>query len=352
MNEVLALIDFPHRQSAHCESGVTANLLNHTGLPLSEAMVFGLGAGLFFGYVPFVKLNGFPLTTYRCRPGGIFSRVTKSLQCSVRQKRYSNKDAAMDDLDQMLKQGRVVGLQTSVFWLPYIPPALRFHFNAHNLIVIGKEDNRYLISDPVMPDLVWCDRDDLINARFAQGPLAPKGRCYILENPPKVTDLRQPMLRGIRTVCRDMLAPIPIGGVRGMRFMARSMRGWEQKYGKRRALSCLAQLIRMQEEIGTGGAGFRFIYAAFLQEAAELLAAPALATLAGQLTVIGDAWREFAVQATRCCKGRSEVTFDQLADLIEVNADTEERFFRELRKVGRQLEKDANDKQITPLVAR
>lgn len=28
----------------------------------------------------------------------------------------------------------------------------------------------------------------------------------------------------------------------------------------------LAQLVRMQEEIGTGGGGFRYIYAAFLQQ--------------------------------------------------------------------------------------
>jgi hypothetical protein len=33
----------------------------------------------------------------------------------------------------------------------------------------------------------------------------------------------------------------------------------------------LGQLIRMQEEIGTGGGGFRFIYGAFLQEASVIL---------------------------------------------------------------------------------
>jgi hypothetical protein len=330
--------DFPHQQSAHCETGAAASLLRQAGLSLSEAMVFGIGGGLFFGYVPFVKLNGFPLMTYRCRPGGIFSRLTKSLHCEVKQKKYRNKEQSMDELDQMLEQGLVVGLQTSVFWLPYIPPALRFHFNAHNLIVVAKQEQRYLISDPVMPDLVWCDREDLINARFAQGALAPKGRCYTLHSP-KVTDLRQPVLKGIRTVCRDMLAPIPIGGVRGLRFMARSMRGWQKKYGKRRSLSCLAQLIRMQEEIGTGGAGFRFIYAAFLQEAATLFDEPQLEQLAQRLTLIGDQWREFALQATRCCKGRGEVTFDGLAQLLESNADAEEQFFRDLRQIGRQLER-------------
>ena len=330
---------FPHQQSAHCETGAAASLLRQTGLSLSEAMVFGIGGGLFFGYVPFVKLNGFPLMTYRCRPGGIFSRLTKSLQCSVKQKKYRDKEQSMVELDAMLEQGGVVGLQTSVFWLPYIPPALRFHFNAHNLIVVAKEGERYLISDPVMPELVWCDREDLLNARFAQGALAPKGRCYTLDTP-QITDLRQPALRGIKTVCRDMLAPVPIGGVRGMRFMAKSMRGWQKKYGKRRSLSCLAQLIRMQEEIGTGGAGFRFIYSAFLQEAATLFDEPQFEQLAQRLTLIGDQWREFALQATRCCKGRGEVTFDGLAQIVEKNADDEEQFFRELRQLGRQLERD------------
>ncbi|MDY0190923.1 MAG: BtrH N-terminal domain-containing protein [Desulfuromonas sp.] len=333
----MSILDFPHKQSAHCESGATASLLSHAGFPLSEAMVFGIGAGIFFGYVPFVKLNGFPLTTYRTRPGAIFSRVTKNLHCKVIQKRYRHKKQAMAELDQMLEQGIAVGLQTSVFWLPYIPAALRFHFNAHNLIVIGKEEDRYLISDPVVPDLVWCPAQDLENARFAQGALAPKGRCYYLDQVPDPGHLAQPMVQGMRSVCSDMLAPIPVAGVRGMRLMARSMPKWEQKYGQRRAKYCLAQVVRMQEEIGTGGAGFRFIYAAFLQEAASYLGAPQLAAVAQDLTAIGDSWREFALQATRCCKGRSAATYTDLATLVADQAEREERLFRQLRALTKQL---------------
>ena len=340
------MIDFPHRQSAHCESGAVSSLLTHAGLPISEAMAFGLGGGLFFGYVPFVKLNGFPLTTYRCRPGGIFARVTKGLQCRVIQKKYRQPQQAMAELDALLEQGIAVGLQTSVFWLPYIPPALRFHFNAHNLIVVGKEGSRYRISDPVMPELVWCEAEDLAHARFAQGALAPKGRCYYLEGEPQITDLRQPTLRGIQIVCRDMLAPVPIGGIRGMRYMARSMRHWEQKYGKRKSISCLAQMIRMQEEIGTGGAGFRFIYAAFLQEAAGLFNNAELKEMADRLTLIGDGWREVAVEAARCCKGRDEnVTLDSLADKILLRADEEEPFFCELRQLSKTLQRQLKDGQ-------
>ena len=50
-------IDFKHHQAAHCENGVTSNLLKHYGFNLSEPMVFGLGSGLFISYIPFYKLN-------------------------------------------------------------------------------------------------------------------------------------------------------------------------------------------------------------------------------------------------------------------------------------------------------
>ena len=57
---------------------------------------------------------------------------------------------AMDELDKVLEKNLPVGIQSGVFHLTYFPPAYRFHFNAHNLAIYGKEDNTYLISDPVM----------------------------------------------------------------------------------------------------------------------------------------------------------------------------------------------------------
>ena len=72
-------VDFIHSQSAHCESGVCSNLLNHEGLNLSEAMAFGMGGGLFFGYLPFIRINGLPLVTYRAT--GRYG--VKSPNCSI-----------------------------------------------------------------------------------------------------------------------------------------------------------------------------------------------------------------------------------------------------------------------------
>ena len=58
---------FEHRQAGHCESGVTSNLLHDMGMEISEPMVLGIGAGLFFAYLPFVKFQ-YARTTFMILP--------------------------------------------------------------------------------------------------------------------------------------------------------------------------------------------------------------------------------------------------------------------------------------------
>lgn len=329
-------IAFTHNQSSHCESGVTANMLSHHGLPLSEAMAFGTGTGLFFAYLPFVKVNKLPLTTYRCESGGIFKRVAKRMGCKVHTRKFRSPPKSMDALDEQLQAGVPVGCRTSAYWLPYFPPAFRFHFNAHNLVVIGKEEDEYLISDPVFPEVVRCPHKALMKARFGQGALAPKGAMFHLTYIPQQVDMAAAIVKGIREVCRRMLkTPIPIAGVRGIRFLANRLEKWPLKLGRQNAALHVGQLIRMQEEIGTGGAGFRFMYAAFLQEAAVEMDLPSLSELSGRMTATGDLWRKVAVIGARICKGRASEkdTYGAMADLLRQCAERESKIYTELMQV-------------------
>lgn len=332
-------LEFPHRQTAHCESGVIANLLTFQGLPLSEAMAFGIGGGLFFGYFPFIKINGLPLTTFRTTPGSIFNRVTKRLGITVARRTFKDQKLAMSELDRFIELGVPVGMQTGVYWLPYFPPALRFHFNAHNLVVYGKEGDEYLISDPVLGEPVVCSAADLVRARFAQGALAPKGKMYSITSVPKNLDLAPAIKQGIREVCRLMVSiPFPLIGTRGIRFLANQVERWPAKLGDKRAILYLGNLIRMQEEIGTGGAGFRFIFAAFLQEVADVLGNSNYQDMSRRMTAIGDVWRDFAVASARHCKGRAAEgeDFADLASLLRRCAEQEELFFRDLALLVRK----------------
>lgn len=327
------LTDFPHRQSAHCESGVAANLLNHQGIQISEAMAFGIGAGIFFGYLPFIRINGLPLVTYRAAAGHILKQIAKIPGINMYQKKFRDKNQAMAELDAALEASVPVGLQTGVFWLPYFPRALRFHFNAHNLVVYGKQGDDYLISDPVFPEPVLCPAADLVRARFASGALAPRGKMYYLTKAPEVLDRRVLIIRGIKSVCRMMLgSPFPLIGVRGIRFLAGRLAQWPSRLGRERAELHLGHVVRMQEEIGTGGGGFRFMYAAFLQESAEELQDQYLRDCASSLTAAGDSWREFAARAARVCKDRARPgeTYAAMAEQVRECAALEENVFRKL----------------------
>ena len=214
---------FVHSHASHCESGVMSSLLRHHGLPMSEAMAFGLASALSFAYLPFIRINGLPLVSYRMPPRAIIKGLERSLGLGMRFETFRSPPAGMERLDALLDAGKLVGLQTSVFWLPYFPPDLRFHFNAHNLLVYGRELDDYLISDPVAEAPVRCAREDLRRARFAKGMLAPKGLLYFLTRPPAPPDWVRLGRRALARTARIMLAPLPLVGVHGMRMLARQI---------------------------------------------------------------------------------------------------------------------------------
>lgn len=323
---------FEHKQTAHCESGVMAALMRERGTTLSEAMVFGVGAGLTFAYLPFIKLGGLPLISYRMPPRSIMRGVSKRLGVRMQYDTFKTVDAGMRALDEQLAAGRVVGLQTSVFWLPYFPPDMRFHFNAHNLVVYGKRGDGYLISDPVFEHPVECDAESLAKARFVRGALAPKGLMYYPTELPAKIDLAPAIRSAIRFTTGMMLrTPVPIIGVRGIRLIARKIRNLKPSDARHNKL-LLGHIVRMQEEIGTGGAGFRFLYSAFLQEAAGVTGDAALADGARNLTAAGDQWRMFALTCARMCKDREALDYSRLADMLDTCASMETDVYTNLRR--------------------
>lgn len=327
-------IAFEHRQSAHCENGVISNLLTHNGFPISEPMAFGIGSGLFYVYLPFIKVNFAPAISYRPIPGFIFKRLCKRLGVKIKRKKFSDPQKAQKSLDALLSKNVPVGLQVGVFNLTYFPDEYRFHFNAHNLVVYGKTEDNYLISDPVMERVTELTARELELVRFAKGTIAPKGHMYYPISFPEKLPLKKAILKGIKATCNDMLAPVPIVGVKGMRMVAKAIKKWPKKVGVKKTNHYLGQIVRMQEEIGTGGGGFRFIYGAFLQEASPIINKPELKEFSKEITQIGDLWRDFAIDASRLYKNRSTESdgYTKVADKLLILADKEEDFFKRLKK--------------------
>jgi len=332
-------LDFKHTQAAHCENGVTTSLLRHHGVSqITEPLAFGIGAGLFFIYIPFMKINNGPAIAFRTQPGLIFKRTCKALDIPVERKKFRSKEEAEKILMQCLAAGQPVGCQVGVYYLTYFPKEYRFHFNAHNLIVFGREDDQFLISDPVMETATSLSSYELERVRFAKGAFAPKGQMYYPKEKREVTkeQMKKAIRSGIHRNINLMLRiPGPIAGISGIRFIAKKISQWRDKLGPQKAGSYLAQLVRMQEEIGTGGGGFRFIYGAFLQESYAYHPLQELIDISAQFTRSGDIWRSAAVQAAGIYKGRigSQADFNTMSDYLYAAADLEKQAFQALSKI-------------------
>lgn len=331
--------DFKHLQAAHCENGVTTNLLQTIGVnKITEPLSFGIGSGLFFIYIPLLKVNNGPAFAFRTMPGLIFKRTCNSLDIPVVRKKFSSPQQAEQFLQQCLQNGQPVGCQVGVYYLTYFPKEYRFHFNAHNIIVYGKQEDRYLISDPVMETVTSLSSYELERVRFAKGPLAPRGQIYYPKQQKIVTDeqIAKAIKTGIKRNVNHMLRiPGNIAGVKGIATTGNKIKKWKDKLGQQTAGLYLAQLVRMQEEIGTGGGGFRYIYAAFLQQAHAFHANDALLEISKTFTQAGDLWRNAAVQAAGIYKGRigTQADFDVMGDYLLQIAEVEKSAFQALSKI-------------------
>ena len=326
-------MDFEHRQAGHCESGVTSNLLNYHKLKISEPMVFGIGAGLFFSYLPFLKMQNAPVTSFRVWPGMVFDRSTRSLGVKTKIHKFKDQKASMEMLDKVLADGLPVGLQVGTFHLPFFPPEYRMHYNMHNMVVYGKEGDMYMVSDTVVEKPALISYEDLVRVRFAKGPFSPAGRMYYPCSVPNTIDINPLIVKGIKKTAYNMVGiPFSLVGVKGIRYLAGRMRKWQKLYGDEKASYYLGQVLRMEEEVGTAGAGFRFIYGAFLKEAGIILKHDGISETAIEMGINANRWRDFSYLGSRNCKKRAkpEESYDMLADILLDCADKEERIFKKL----------------------
>jgi len=89
------------------------------------------------------------------------------------------------------------------------------------------------------------------------------------------------------------------------------------------------------EDQGTGGAGFRFLYATFLQQASQKLNDSQLEGMSKRMMLIGDDWRNISYFAAKIGKNRDlgKERLEELSQMIYNMADQEQAFFSELYKM-------------------
>jgi hypothetical protein len=279
-----------------------------------------------------------PMMSFRNFPNTVFHRGTKYMGVeSTVIKKFKDPKESMDALDRNLEKGIPTGVQVGVFNLTFFPPEYRMHYNMHNMVVFGKEGNLYHISDTVMEHPQVLSYDDLLRVRWAKGAFAPKGKMYWINSMPKEIDLRSATAQGIKKTVYEMTkVPFPLIGVKGIRILSKDIKKWPKKHGNEKASFYLGQVLRMAEDFGTGGAGFRYIFGAFLKESGEKFNNPGLLEAGHMMGNTANRWREFTYIGARNCKNRSkpEEDYGMLGDMLYQIAGMEEDVYKKLDKIA------------------
>jgi hypothetical protein len=239
---------------------------------LTEAMCFGLGSGLGITYL---ALPDAPVPfLVHVRSLGYEERVFQALDIPFAWTSYASVDEGAQALDDLLDQGCPALLLTDIFHLPYF--ASRTHFPGHAIVAWERQpaDGSVLVTDTERPAPIPVARAALARARFADLP--PFVHAGNLFAPPSISARFsvERVATAIRHNARLLLEGGPCVGVAALDTWLDDLGRWEREGDWRWTTRFAYQVI---ERRGTGGGGFRKMYAEFLEEAA--LADPRIAEL-------------------------------------------------------------------------
>ena len=318
----MELRDFPHIPGTHCSSSSIADILRYDGQPLGEAMVFGLGSGLGFicsddpRYSPRFRFNGRALDL----EGKFYALFGAPLRWCGRWD--------PDAIERALAQGRPVIAQTDIAYLPYYD---RVHFPLHGIVVTEWNAEHARVADTYSNELQTITATELHDALAGEGSPFMDPPFRFAAAPRIVPRIDAATLaRAIRVAAREMLEPaVPGTGIPAMRELAADRVAWRESADWAWSARFAYQGI---EKRGTGGGGFRTLYARFLEEARGVL--PAVDKVRGvdRMRESAARWSALAQELKRAFVHDDPAGIDAAAERLQQIAIAETALLADLRE--------------------
>ncbi len=343
---------YRHLRGVHCVSMSLRNLSAHyAGVRWSEALCFGLGAGLNFTYL---REPGSPFFLCMGRGSDMEEHFADALGIHLEIYRSQDGEVAWEHLRSLLDRGLLAVIEADMFHLPYMVQSLGLmpgvHFGGHKLLPVGHDPARGTVD---VCDYAWAppftlSREQLGRARGSREcPEPPSHRCFVFRFPEPLTPLTEAVPMALRTMVRQMRYPfLHFNGLPAIEKFCRQVARWGRVM-KGEELRVNTELTAfMLEKAGTGGGNFRNLYHRFLREAADLLEAPGLEQAAGTYRRLAGAWREVAALLGEAAAdprrgmydpaGPQQLLLDEVAALEQRGVEEIDAFLRGRRPPGRE----------------
>ncbi len=276
------LIDtYKNEPGQHCGSTAMRNLLRHyCGLELSEAVVFGLGAGIDAIFIDTPQTSPSPLLFGR----GLSLEVDlcRALGIDYREQPEFDDQRAWDVVKKEVDAGRPTMLSGDVYYLDYRD--FKVHFPAHRFVLLGYDDECAWVADRIDAEPQSCSFEALRQSRNPPAAISTYNLWGKFHDTEVTNSMEEAVAWSLRTTRRRMsgedatqatlIAMASQGaqvethtGLAGIRAFGASVLGWGNRDDAEQLARYNSACI---ERYGTGGGNFRLLYAGFLDFARQL----------------------------------------------------------------------------------
>ncbi len=288
-----------HTPGRHCASTGLQDLVNHHGLAWSEAFCFGLGSGLGIWYLALPGLD--PGRMVHVRSLDIETECFNRMGRPFVWQRHANPAESEAALCRELDAGRPALLQTDLFHLPYYGSDT--HYPGHVIVAWGYDPDRqvFFVTDTERKEVLEVTFAAMRKARYCpEHMLAIEGNFFAPASVSPPEDMAAAITGAMENSSSRMIHGTP--GLQGMDGVFEGIAALKQwltempSWGDLPNWQWIARFTyQVIEKRGTGGGGFRYIYADFLKEAESTIPALAKKGLSVEMKRIAEAWSNLAL---------------------------------------------------------
>ena len=288
--------------------------MNFHGVQLSEAMCFGIGAGLGIWYLDLAGSS--PSRLVHVRSADIeeqfFTRIGYPFNWELFYDPLQSEHALCAAVDR----GVPALIRTDIYYLPYYRSST--HFPGHVIVVWGYDKGRktFIVTDTEKEDPIEVGFEDMRKARFQDnGFFQMQGNLFAPFKISVPADLADVIRRAISFNSRVILDETgEVQGITGLKKWETEIMAWADYPDWQWTARFTYQVI---ERRGTGGGGFRFLYADFLQQAQEYVPEVSSRGLPGLMRDLGFAWQDLAFALKRLSEN-SQAELGEVAEKLQV----------------------------------
>jgi hypothetical protein len=282
-----------HIPGIHCGSVTLRDVMTYYGYHWSEAMCFGIGAGLGFYYSVNDEIS--PTRMIFVRGPGM-EPAFFSLAVGPVSWKHADEDA-LGTIKTIVDRDIPPIIQTDIYYLDYYQSST--HFPGHIVSVWGYDDEsrEMLVADTHFEGLQKVPYDEFVEGMGSRSLPNPLDYNYMDINPTgKVRSLSEIVPEAIRLNAVKMLegrsSARGESGVSLIRAWSDDLPSWTDAPDWKWCARFGYQVI---EKRGVGGGGFRWIYRDFLKEAEEIIPELRDLNLSIRMNHIGNRWHEIAI---------------------------------------------------------